>query len=132
MSPSCSKTKSVKVPPVSTPIRIGLPTNVHPAAALVRLAQSVEHDLNAIAILETGRVFDRLPAAAQRLDDTARKRGEATRPTTLAHALSHVVLIDLHRTPLPRTSRRTPQLAGLFNHQRALGAVDLEPVFILP
>src|SRR5690349_7982252 len=110
----------------------GLPTNVHPAAAVVRLAQRIEHDLNAIAIRETRRVFHRLLPCTQRLDDATRKRGEATRPATLAHSLGHVILIDLHRTPLPGTSRRTPQLARLFNHQRALRAVDLEPVFILP
>src|SRR5689334_25397397 len=90
-----------------------LPTNVHPAAAFVRFAQRVEHDLNPITILETGRIFNRLLACPQCLDDAARKRSEAARPATLAHPLGHVVLIDLHRTPLSRTSRRTPQLSQI-------------------
>src|SRR5690349_15323365 len=109
-----------------------LVTDVHPAAALIRLTQCIEHDLNAITVLETRRVFHRLLTCPQRFDEATRKRSEAARPTTLTHALGHVVLIDLHRTPLPRTGRRTPQLTRLFNHQRALRAVDLDAVFILP
>src|SRR5215208_1395011 len=95
--PFSSKTKSVKVPPVSTPTC--LPTDVHPTTALIRLTDCVEDQLHAITILETRSAVHHLPATPQRLDNTARKRRKPARPTALTHPLGHVVLIDLHRTP---------------------------------
>src|ERR1051325_12006246 len=130
--PSRSKTKSVNVPPVSTPMRMRcLLANRYPAPTFIRSTQCVQHELHAIAVLESRGVFDGCFAGAQRFDNRDRERSETPGPTALAHALGHVVLFHLHRTPRPRAGRRKPELARLFDHHRGLRAVDLEAVLIL-
>src|ERR1043165_3433159 len=130
--PSCSKTKSVNVPPVSTPMRMRcLLANRYPAPTFIRSTQCVQHELYSIAVLKSRGIFDGCFAGAQGFDNRDRERGETPGPTTLAHTLGHVVLFHLHRTPRARAGRRKPELAGLFNPQRALRAITLEPVLVL-
>src|SRR5689334_14455256 len=130
--PSRSKTKSVNVPPVSTPMRMScLLANRYPALTFIRSTYRIQHELHTIAVFKSRSVFHSCFARPHRFADSDRKRGEAPGPTTLAHALRHVVLVHLHRTPRAGAGRRTPKLAGLLDHQRALRAVDLEPVLML-
>src|SRR5215213_5361235 len=98
--PSRSKTKSVKVPPVSTPMRIVvLLANRYPAPTFIRSANCIKHELYAVTVLKRRRVFDGRPAGPQRFADRDRERGKTPGPASFAHALSHVILLDLHRTP---------------------------------
>src|ERR1043165_3275743 len=56
--PSCSKTKSVNVPPVSTPTRMSpLLVNRYPAPSFVRSANRVEHELYSITVFKSCGVF---------------------------------------------------------------------------
>src|ERR1041384_5459205 len=126
--PSRSKTKSVNVPPVSTPMRMScLLANRYPAPTFVRSAQCIQHELHSIAVFKSRGIFDGCSARAHDFDDRDCECSEASGPTTGAHSLGHVVLFDLHRTPRARADGRKPELAGFFNHQRALHAVNLEP-----
>src|SRR4026208_2403731 len=108
-----------------------LVTNCYPALTLIRLANRIEHELNSITVFKTCGVFNNRPACAHRLTNSDCQRGKTARPTTFTHALGHVVLLYFNRTPHTGAGWRTPQFAGLFNHERALRAVDLHPVLIL-
>src|SRR6185295_13546061 len=130
--PSCSKTKSVNVPPVSTPTRMSrLLANRYPAPTFIRSANCIKHELNSIAIFKSCGVFHSCSAGTQGFANRNGECGKASRPASFAHSLGHVILVHLHRTPCPRAGGRTPELAGFFNHQRAFSAVNLEPVFVL-
>src|SRR5262249_36876534 len=106
-------------------------TDCYPATTLIRGTNRIEDELHAVTVFKGRRIFNLGPAAAQCFTDRDGERSETSGPASLAHALGHVVLIDLHRPPRTRSGRRAPQLTRLFNHQRALRAVNLETVLIL-
>src|SRR6201988_4386524 len=115
--PSCSKTKSVKVPPVSTPTRMSpLLVNRYPAPPFIRSADRIKHNLHSITIFKSRRVFYARFSGPHRFANRDRESGKASRPATLAHPLGHVVLVHLYRTPCPRAGWRTPELTRFFNH----------------
>src|SRR5689334_3190554 len=103
----------------------------YPATTLIRSTNCIQHELHAITVRKCRRVFDGRASRAQRFADGHGERRKTSGPTAFAHALGHVVLIDLHRTPRTRSGRREPQLASLLNHQRAFGPITLKPVFVL-
>src|SRR5688572_16469607 len=84
-----------------------------------------------MAVFERRGVFDGGLAEPHGLTDRDGKSSETARPTAFAHTLGHVVLVHLHRPPHTRARRRAPQLACLFDHQCALGTVNLQTVFVL-
>src|ERR1043166_7867666 len=91
--PSCSKTKSVNVPPVSTPMRMScLLANRYPAPTFIRSTQRVQHELHSIAVLKSRGIFYGCSSSAHDFNDRDGERSEAPGPTTRPHALGHVVL----------------------------------------
>src|ERR1041385_1032495 len=86
--PSCSKTKSVNVPPVSTPMRMScLLANRYPAPTFIRSTQCVQHELHSIAVFKSRGIFYGCSSGAHDLDDRACKRSAAPGPTSCAHEI---------------------------------------------
>src|SRR5215207_497426 len=130
--PSRSNTKSVNVPPVSTPTRMTcLLANCHPAPTFIRRANGIQNKLNSITIFKCRGIFNDRFSGTHCFHYRDGECRETARPTSFAHTFGRVVLLHLNRPPRSRAGRRKPQLTSLFRHQRAFSAVYLDPVLVL-
>src|SRR5258705_6868118 len=89
---------------------------LRPAPTLVGSARSVQCELNPVTIFESRRIVDFRTSSTQRINDSSCKSCEAARPTAFAHTGRHVVLVNLHWSPRPRSRRRMPEFPSLLNH----------------
>src|SRR5205807_36495 len=87
--------------------------------------------LSAVAVLESRRAFHRCATFAQSFHDAARKCGEASGPATIAHPSCQLAAISFDAAPFAFVNFRSPQLAVLFNHQRAGRTKDFQTMFWL-
>src|SRR5712692_7021523 len=70
--------------------------NLRPAAAFMRPARRVEHQLRSIAVLKHRRALDRRLTRAQSFDDPARERRKTARPATVAHSRRQFAAINFN------------------------------------